>query len=98
MTKTRDLSKFTVNTREGVQWRYDPRKNDLRASGFAELPTGFLASVTSPSLPPFCLDGLMLYKKNWIKWSETYFQDKTNTHLTNIRWAGYFIIYLNKKE
>ena len=41
-----------------MQRRHDPRKNDLRASGFAELPTGFLASVTSPSLPPFRLDGL----------------------------------------
>ena len=35
-------------TREGGQRRYDPRKNDLRTSGFAELPL-------SPSLLPFCL-------------------------------------------
>ena len=41
---------------------------------------------------------ILLYKKNWIKWSETYFQDKTNTHLTNIRWVGYFTIYLQNKE
>ena len=41
---------------------------------------------------------IVLYKKNWIEWSETYFQDKTNTHLTNIRWVGYFTIYLQNKE
>ena len=34
--------------REGVQRRHDPRKNDLRASGFAELPPGPAKLVSRP--------------------------------------------------
>ena len=41
---------------------------------------------------------IRLYKKNWIKWNGTYFLDKTNTHLTNIRLVGYYTIYLQNKE
>ena len=49
-----------------MQRRQDPRKNDLRASGFAELPPGpakLPASVTSPSLhaPHFGLCLLFLF-------------------------------------
>ena len=36
--------------------------------------------------------------ENWIKQKGTYFLDKTNTHLTNIRWVGYFTIYLQNNE
>jgi len=35
-------------TREGVQRRHDPRKNDLRTSGFAELPPGPAKLVSQP--------------------------------------------------
>ena len=34
--------------REGVQRRHDPRKNDLRTSGFAELPPGPAKLVSQP--------------------------------------------------
>ena len=34
--------------REGVQRRHDPRKNDLRTSGFAELPPGPEKLVSQP--------------------------------------------------
>ena len=34
--------------REGVQRRHDPRKNDLRASGFSELPPGPAKLVSQP--------------------------------------------------
>ena len=34
--------------RGGVQRRHDPRKNDLRASGFAELPPGPAELVSQP--------------------------------------------------
>jgi len=34
--------------REGVQRRHDPRKNDLRVSGFAELPPGPAKLVSQP--------------------------------------------------
>ena len=34
--------------REGVQRRHDPRKNDLRTSGFAELPPGPTKLVSQP--------------------------------------------------
>ena len=34
--------------REGVQRRHDPRKNDLRASGFAELHPGPAKLVPQP--------------------------------------------------
>ena len=43
----------TSQTREGVQRRHDPRKNDLRASRFAEGPPG--PAKPYPRLPPFCL-------------------------------------------
>ena len=34
--------------KEGVQRRHDPRKNDLRTSGFAELPPGPAKLVSQP--------------------------------------------------
>ena len=34
--------------REGVQRRHDPHKNDLQASGFAELPPGPAKLVSQP--------------------------------------------------
>ena len=34
--------------REGVQRRHDPRKNELRTSGFAELPPGPAKLVSQP--------------------------------------------------
>ena len=34
--------------REGVQRHHDPRKNDLRASGFAELPPGPAKLISQP--------------------------------------------------
>ena len=36
------------STREGVQRRHDPRKNDLRTSRFAELPPGPAKLVSQP--------------------------------------------------
>ena len=38
----------TMYVREGVQRRHDPRKNDLRASEFAELPPGPAKLVSQP--------------------------------------------------
>ena len=35
-------------TKEGVQRRHDPRKNDLRTLGFAELPPGPVKLVSQP--------------------------------------------------
>ena len=37
-----------IAPREGVQRRHDPRKNDLRTSGFAELPPGPAKLVSQP--------------------------------------------------
>ena len=39
---------FSSAMREGVQRRHDPRKNDLRTSGFAELPPGPAKLVYQP--------------------------------------------------
>ena len=39
-------------TTEGVQRRHDPRKNDIRASGFAELPPGPAKLVSQPPWRP----------------------------------------------
>ena len=43
-----ELLKYTRSVREGVQKRHDPRKNDLRTSGFAELPPGPAKPVSQP--------------------------------------------------
>ena len=56
------------------------------------------SQVSTQFLCPTKLIIIVLYKKNWIKWSGAYFLDKINTHLTNIRWVGYFTIYLQNKE
>ena len=37
-SNTKERCVLTNSQREGVQRRHDPRKNDLRTSGFAELP------------------------------------------------------------
>ena len=54
------------------------------------------------SEPTLCVRQINLnnsvVSENWIKQKGTYFLDKTNTHLTNIRWVGYFTIYLQNKE
>ena len=42
------LAIYWGSTREGVQRRHDPRENDLRASGFAELPPGPAKLVSQP--------------------------------------------------
>ena len=39
---------FYKGGREGVQRRHDPRKNDIRTSGFAELPPGPAKLVSQP--------------------------------------------------
>ena len=39
---------LALQTREGEQRRHDPLKNDLRASGFAELPPGPAKLVSQP--------------------------------------------------
>ena len=42
------LFRWYCTEREGVQRRHDPRKNDLRVSGFAELPPGPAKLVSQP--------------------------------------------------
>ena len=46
LTLTLGILLYTM--REGVQRRHDPRKNDLRTSGFAELPPGPAKLVSQP--------------------------------------------------
>ena len=57
----------------GAERRHDPRKNDLGASGFAELPPGpakLVSDVTKP--PAFCLHALHFgSNKNYLAFIST---------------------------
>jgi len=48
MTNPQRINVSSCPGREGVQRRHDPCKNNLRASGFAELPPGPAKLVSQP--------------------------------------------------
>ena len=48
MENTKAIYFYSIPKREGVRRRHDPLKNDLRASGFAELPPGPAKLVSQP--------------------------------------------------